>query len=127
MRLKLQEYNAQSCSIVVKGLRRYSWSRFITCIHAERACEPVAKWPMMGHLRCNNNSNNYMSVHLGSQANQMSIYFFCTKMVFGKRSLGGRVWCRYSAAVHNRERYAGVVILYLSYYYIWSSSSCGNR
>lgn len=91
MRLKLQEYNAQSCSIVVKGLGRHSWSRFITCIHAERACEPVAKWPMMGHLRCNNNSNNYMSEHLGSQAKQMSIYFFCTKMVFAKRPLGRRV------------------------------------
>jgi len=93
MRLKLQEYNAQSCSIVVKGLGRYSWSRFITCIHAELACEPVAKWPIMGHLRHNNNSNNYRSEHLGSQANQINIYFFCTKMVFGERSLGRRVWC----------------------------------
>lgn len=82
------------CSIVVKGLERYSWSRFITCIHAEHACEPVAKWPIMAHLRYNNNSNNnYMSEHLGSQANQINIYFFCAKMVFGKRSLGRRVWC----------------------------------
>jgi len=93
MRLKLQEYNAQSCSIVVEGLGRYSWSRFITCIHAECACEPVAKWPIMGHLRYNNNSNNYMSEHLGSQANLINIYFFCTKMVFGERYLGRRVSC----------------------------------
>lgn len=65
MRLKLQEDNAQSCSIVVKGLGRYSWSRFITCIHAQRACEPVAKWPIMGHLQYNNNSNKYMSEYSG--------------------------------------------------------------
>lgn len=102
---------------MVKGLGRYSWSRFITCIRAERACEPVAKWPIMGHLRFNNNSNNYMSEHLGSQANQITIYFFCTKMVFGKRSLGRRVWV-YSAAVHNRERYVGGGRLYYIYHII---------
>jgi len=65
MRLKLQEDNAQSCSIVVKGHGRYSWSRFITCVHAQRACEPVAKWPIMGHLQYNNNSNKYMSEYSG--------------------------------------------------------------